>query len=165
MQPLSARPVQVTFCSACQRGKPCWLFALTIYISHSQQQLPPSRSNLIACASTSYRPKVYAYHRSRSKIIEWYLQELGVEYATIPIAMDAKVCLTPFCHTHIAKSSQTTTDPLFTWAVLSYRSINQKISSRRLISMGNYQVRLWLVDGHVNIHPSIHTCLHTQVDR
>lgn len=37
------------------------------------------------------KPKLYAYHRSRSKIIEWYMQELGVEYELAPIAMDQKV--------------------------------------------------------------------------
>jgi hypothetical protein len=29
-------------------------------------------------------------NRSRSKILEWYLQELGVQYTTSDIAMDKK---------------------------------------------------------------------------
>lgn len=36
-----------------------------------------------------YRPKVWAYYRSRSKIIEWYLQELGVAYDAVQIDMSA----------------------------------------------------------------------------
>ena len=34
-----------------------------------------------------YKPKVWAYYRSRSKIIEWYLQELGVAYEAVQIDM------------------------------------------------------------------------------
>lgn len=30
-----------------------------------------------------YKPKVWAYYRSRSKIIQWYLEELGVEYESV----------------------------------------------------------------------------------
>ncbi len=41
-------------------------------------------------SSSTYKPLVYAYYRSRSKIIEWYLQELGVAYDTVPIDMGEK---------------------------------------------------------------------------
>lgn len=35
----------------------------------------------------AYKPKVWAYYRSRSKIIEWYLQELGVAYDAVQVDM------------------------------------------------------------------------------
>jgi hypothetical protein len=35
----------------------------------------------------AYKPKVWAYYRSRSKIIEWYMQELGVVYDAVQIDM------------------------------------------------------------------------------
>lgn len=36
-----------------------------------------------------YKPKVWAYYRSRSKIIEWYMQELGIAYDAVQIDMGA----------------------------------------------------------------------------
>jgi len=88
----SPRLFGATECGAVAFQRPQYLYARQRRSSGTLAFVAGDGSSSSAPVKTppppaGYKPKVWAYYRSRSKIIEWYLQEMGVAYDAVQIDM------------------------------------------------------------------------------